>query len=515
MFIDALSVPAGTVIETEVCIIGAGAAGITLAREFINSDVRVVLLEGGNTEFQETSQKLYGGTNIGRRYFDPGDVGLRLRYFGGTTNHWGGWCALPDPVDFEAREGVPYSGWPFSLAYTEPWYRRAQTVLQLGPYGYAPSDWGIGQSDIPEPFRGPHFVCQVLQVSPPTRFGPDYGPELRQAERLAVYLNANALRFDVSENNGSVRGLAVGVLPDRRFSVRARIYVLATGGIENARLLLLSSKEGSKGLANEHDLVGRFFMVHLEYPGGVIVNADPSIDFQFNTGEEGASRDRLGVSRKFVSYICLSDDTRRKLNLPNLRILFERPPRDGTDQRGDVVRDIQSVMRSIDGDQMSARTAQFEQLPRVRSISVHCSSEQMPNPDSRIGLGSETDAFGLRTVTINWQLTAQDKRGAAAGHRLFGAEIGRAGFGRFWSSLPYSDLSWPRRMFGNQHNIGTTRMHRDSRSGVVDENCRVHGVANLYVAGSSVFPTEGTANPTLTIVALALRLADHIKGQLK
>ena len=129
MFIDALSVPAGTVIETEVCIIGAGAAGITLAREFINSDVRVVLLEGGNTEFQETSQKLYGGTNIGRRYFDPGDVGLRLRYFGGTTNHWGGWCALPDPVDFEAREGVPYSGWPFSLAYMEPWYRRAQDGL--------------------------------------------------------------------------------------------------------------------------------------------------------------------------------------------------------------------------------------------------------------------------------------------------------------------------------------------------------------------------------------------------
>jgi len=329
-------------------------------------------------------------------------------------------------------------------------------------------------------------------------------------------LNANALRFDVSENNGSVRDLVVAVLPDRRFKVRARVYVLATGGIENARLLLLSGREGSYGIGNEHDLVGRFFMVHLEYPGGVIVNADPSINLQFNTGEEGASRDRSGVSQKFVSYICLSDDTRRNLKLPNLRILFERPPRGETDQRGDVVRDIQSVMRSIDGDQTSARRAQqFGQLRHIRSIPIHCSSEQMPNPNSRIGLGSETDAFGLRTVTINWQLTAQDKRGAAGGHRLFGAEIGRAGFGRFWSSLPYSDLSWPRRMFGNQHNIGTTRMHREPRSGVVDENCRVHSVENLYVAGSSVFPTEGTANPTLTIVALALRLADHIKEQLK
>jgi choline dehydrogenase-like flavoprotein len=138
----------------------------------------------------------------------------------------------------------------------------------------------------------------------------------------------------------------------------------------------------------------------------------------------------------------------------------------------------------------------------------------MPNPDSRIGLGGDTDAFGLRKVTIDWQLTADDKRGMAAGHRLFGAELGRVGFGRFRSSVSDDEVSWPEDMYGDEHNIGTTRMHRDPRLGVVDENCRVHGVANLYVAGSSLFPTEGAANPTLTIVALALRLADHIKERL-
>ena len=143
MFVDARSVPPGTVIETEVCIVGAGAAGITLAREFINSGFRVALLESGDFDFQDKTQDLYGGANIGRRYFDPKDVGLRLRYFGGTTNHWGGWCAPLDPLDFEEREGVPHSGWPFSRDYLEPWYRRAQMVLQLGPYGYAPGDWGI------------------------------------------------------------------------------------------------------------------------------------------------------------------------------------------------------------------------------------------------------------------------------------------------------------------------------------------------------------------------------------
>ena len=159
MFIDARSVPTGTVIETEVCIIGAGAAGITLAREFANASFRVILLESGGAEPEQATQDLYAGSDIGRPY-DIFPIS-RLRYFGGTTNHWGGvWCDMPSSLDFEMREGVPYSGWPFPLSYLEPWYRRAQPVLKLGPYGYALSDWGIAPSDIPEPFRGPHLFAE-------------------------------------------------------------------------------------------------------------------------------------------------------------------------------------------------------------------------------------------------------------------------------------------------------------------------------------------------------------------
>jgi len=150
----------------------------------------------------------------------------------------------------------------------------------------------------------------------------------------------------------------------------------------------------------------------------------------------------------------------------------------------------------------------------MASIPLNCTSEQMPNPDSRIGLGKDLDVFGLRKVTVDWRLTAEDKRGMATGHRLLGAELGRAGFGRLRSTVPEDDSKWPSGMIGDQHQMGTTRMHRDPSMGVVDENCRVHAAANLYVAGSSVFPTGGTFNPTLTIVALALRLADHIKERL-
>jgi choline dehydrogenase-like flavoprotein len=528
MFIDARSVPTGTVIETEVCIVGAGVAGITLAREFTHCRFRVILLESGGAELEHATQDLYAGSDIGRPY----DLfaASRLRYFGGTTNHWGGvWCDMPNLLDFEIRDGAPYSGWPFSLSYLEPWYRRAHPVLKLGPYGYALSDWGIAPSDIPEPFRGPHFVCRVLQQGPATRFGAEYGPELRQAPNMSVYLHANALRFDASENGGVVRELNVGVLPNGRFAVRACIYILAAGGIENARLLLLSESKAGVGLGNDRDLIGRFFMLHLEYPGGVIVRTDPYADLTFQTGENGARYYQRGIARRFVSYISLSDETKRQLKLPAFRVRFQYsriPEVDAlarlvsrTDRSADILQDLGSVIRKFPGvaTYVARRMVYGRIKPPVSMalIPLNCTSEQMPNPHSRIGLGKDLDAFGLRRVTVDWRLTAEDRRGMATGHRLLGEELGYGGFGQLQSAVPEDDSEWPSDMRGDQHHMGTTRMQRDPGTGVVDENCRVHGVANLYVSGCSVFPTGGTFNPTLTIVALALRLADHIKERLR
>jgi choline dehydrogenase-like flavoprotein len=528
MFVDARSVPTGTVIETEVCIVGAGAAGITLARKFTNASFRVILLESGGAEPDQATQDLYAGADIGRPY-DIFPIS-RLRYLGGTTNHWGGvWCDLPTSLDFEMREAIPYSGWPFPLSHLEPWYRRAQPMFKLGPYGYEVSDWGITPRDVPEPFRGPHFVCRVLQQGPATRFGRVYSPELRKAPNLSVYLHANALRFDASENRGSARQVNVGVLPDGRFTVRARIFILAAGGIENARLLLLSESDAGIGLGNDHDLVGRFFMLHLEYSGGDLVLTNPYANLWFQTGENGARYNRLGVARRFVSYISLSTETRRQLNLPNMRarLQYPRPPAidalrrliHRSDRGANVLHDIGLVLRKSPGlaTYIAGRMVYGRNKPPSPMVSVplNCTSEQMPNPDSRVGLGKDLDVFGLRKVVVDWRLTAEDRRGMATGNRLLGAELSRAGFGRLESTVPEGGSEWPSDMRGDQHHMGTTRMHRDPNTGVVDENCRVHGVGNLYVAGCSVFPTGGTFNPTLTIVTLALRLADHVKERLR
>lgn len=536
MLIDARSVPTGTVIETEVCIVGGGAAGITLAREFTDSGFRVILLESGGEKLEQATQDLYAGSDIGRPY--EKFSASRLRYFGGTTNHWGRvWCDMPHALDFEKREDVPYSGWPFSLSYLEPWYARAQSVLRLGPSGYQLSDWGLEPSVIPEPFRGPHFVCRVLQQAPATRFGRHYTPELQQAKNLSVYLHANGLRFDTSENGEEVQQVHVGVLPDGRFTVQARIYVLSAGGIENARLLLLSESEAGVGLGNDRDLVGRFFQLHLEYTGGFLDLTDPYTDLTFQTGEQGAKYNRSGT-RRFVSYLTLSDETRRELKLPNVRWRFEYPRlremdslsrlvplkwsdlKERADHGADYLRDVGLVIRKLPGlARYTARRIFYGRnkppVPMVQSIPLKCTAEQMPHPDSRIELGKDLDVFGLRKVMVNWQLTAEDKRGIATGNQLLQAELVRAGFGRLRSTVPEDDDQWPSDLRGDQHHMGTTRMHRDPSMGVVDENCRVHGVTNLYVAGSSVFPTGGTFNPTLTIIALALRLADHIKERFR
>lgn len=526
MIIDAHSVqPAGTILEADVCIVGAGAAGITLAREFVNSRLHVVLLESGGLEPDRETQNLYAGSNVGHRYFDP--AGCRLRYFGGTTNHWGGWCAPLDPIDFERRETFPHSGWPFERSYLDPWYRRAQEVCELGPFDYAPHHWGIDVTRIPPPFTGPYFRCEILQVSPPTRFGTVYRALLQRATQLDVYLNANAVRLVSNESNREITEVLVSTLQGLRFSVRAKVFVIAAGAMENARLLLSSGPE-SYGLGNDHDLVGRFFMVHLQYHGGQMLVSDSRARFDFDTGTAGDHHTALGRARNFVSWIGLSDYAMRQFALPNfkLRQTYALTPMNeamhtavrilqGKDGWDEFKSDLDDIVRDIE------RRPKFEERPAfsqtgltVGMTLLRCQSEQLPNPDSRVRLGTQRDALGMRKIVIDWRLTAEDRERAAAILRLLGAEVGRVGLGRVRSWFLEDGLNWPSDLFGDQHHAGTTRMHRDPRQGVVDPDCAVHGIANLYVAGSSVFPTLGGNNPTLTITALALRLADRIKERL-
>jgi choline dehydrogenase-like flavoprotein len=236
-------------------------------------------------------------------------------------------------------------------------------------------------------------------------------------------------------------------------------------------------------------------MPHLAYTGGIVVLLNQSIDPKFFHPNNLHIRD--GRSLRYIRTFSLSENTRRERHLPSLRFALYPPDADTME----IIRKNSSTRQMKDlGEPLSARV-----------LVARINAEQLPNPASRITLSQERDALGMQAVLIDWQLTAKDKDAMVAAHRLFGAELGRVGLGRYQSLVPQDEGSWPDDMVGNGHTMGTTRMHRDPRYGVVDENCRVHGMQNLYVAGSSVFPTAGSFNPTLTLVALALRLADHVK----
>ncbi|HTV88377.1 MAG TPA: GMC family oxidoreductase [Stellaceae bacterium] len=519
MITDARSVPAGAVVDAEICIIGAGAAGITLAREFRASPFRVAVLESGGMRYDPETQELYDGQSIGQPF--SGLMSERLRFFGGTTNHWGGWCVPLDAIDFEKRADLPnHIGWPFPRSHLDPWYRRAQAVCRLGSYDYRPADWGIPEKEIPPPFAGPDFACRILQVSP-VHFGPFYARELREALRITVYLHANAVNLDDGGDAAAIREVAVETLSGNRFAVRARVYILATGGIENARLLLASGRPDGRGLGNDHDLVGRFFMTHLVYGGGIIVPSNPRMNFDFQTAGVFSG---FGGRHSFVPFISLSAASMRRRKLPSIWLhwAFQFAPVggsvealkrliDGEGPGGSVLTDLSAVVGHLEGvADYAVRKALFGEGIPIEALQLHCASEQLPNPSSRITLGATRDRLGMRETVVDWQPMPQDKAHAVATLRLLGQEIGQAGFGRLRSPLVEHD-AWPDDFYGNEHHMGTTRMHDDPTQGVVDRNCRMHGVKNLFVAGSSVFPVGGANNPTLTIVALALRLADHVK----
>jgi hypothetical protein len=260
-------------------------------------------------------------------------------------------------------------------------------------------------------------------------------------------------------------------------------------------------------------------MAHLEYESGVIAVSNPYAYFDFNYD----LNINTGHKRPIVSFVGPSPASMRERRLTNARIGWEY-------QYGNVAKtvaatkrlaslgshqntfdDLLTVIRDLDElAGVAVRKAVFGQGMPVESLWLRCHSEQIPNPDSRVTSGAECDAFGSRRVVLDWRLTAEDKRSINDLHHLLGTEVGRTGFGRLRYDLSEDGSTWPDDLLGNAHQMGTTRMHRDPKLGVVNENCRVHSMANLYVAGSSVFPTSGSANPTLTIVALALRLADHI-----
>ncbi|MGH8580253.1 MAG: GMC family oxidoreductase [Gammaproteobacteria bacterium] len=357
----------------------------------------------------------------------------------------------------------------------------------------------------------------------PARFGEIYRPELEHAPNIQTYLYANVAEIETNESASEVSRVRVACLSGNRFWVKAKLFVLATCAIQNARLLLLSNKRQHTGLGNQHDLVGRYFLEHPTIPrAGRLMVSDPSLS-------RGIYERHLRQGARLTCLIAPALDAQRRDKLLNCSIRLHNDAEDlgaiksfkhiihrlrGDDVSGDLSKDLIMVVADIDGvaryvyRRTWRRASEFETAERYR---LTYSAEQAPNPSSRVSLSNEKDALGQPRAKLEWRLMESDLRNARVVLQKLGEELGRISVGRVKVELADENEALSKSFAGSWHHMGTTRMSADPKKGVVDKNCRVHGIGNLFIASSSTFPTSGHANPTLTIVALTLRLADHLK----
>ena len=512
MHVDARHLDNDGLIEGDVCIVGAGAAGVSIALDWIDSSHSVVLLEGGGFEYDEQVQDLYIGKTTGQKYYPLRSS--RLHMFGGTTGHWAGMCSPYDPIDFVKRDWVPHSGWPIAREDLEPFYHRAQKTLELGPNEYDLAFWREQDpSLIPLPLDTTIVWNKMWQFSPPTSFGVVYRDAIVDARNIHLYTYANVVDVVANEAVSEIRHVTVKNHAGKIHRVKARVFVLACGAIQNARILLASNRQVQRGLGNQNDLVGRFFMEHLEIKSAELwFGQSQPMDLYLWNPSRSRARAELAISASMqqekrilngtASFTPLSIARKRK---PMIDIWANEDPRQNKDNLH------RTFWESAEGHDLSTDSM------ANRAYELFTRLEQAPNPESRVTLDAEKDALGVHRATLNWALTSLDKRSIRTIYQIIGRQVGLAGIGRvrlmkyLWDE---DDDSWPASTGGGWHHMGTTRMSADPKEGVVDANCRIHGIDNLFVAGSACFPTAGAANPTLTLVALSLRLSDCIKRKL-
>jgi len=523
--IDAGMLPQDAVLECDVCIIGAGAAGITVAHRLLKTTKKVLLLESSlnnirtpgaeeqkalvrqreTTSAPDGQQPRAGRHPDDHRFEDPatqplyiGEPGSemgsidksfltrsRIRVFGGTTNCWGGWTRTLSPIDFNRSEIGELNVWPITF---DDLYRSYQDALvycslaSFDPHDYDDPQAWVGRTSAPIavlPQKTGMVRTGVFSImngdGPKVDGALDFqivwGPDLVDPQsNVTLVRNANVRSLDSSGSHvigvmaQSIDRTTTPVSRGKRFFVKAKQYVVAAGGIETVRLLLLS-KPG--GLGNGSRTLGSYFMVHPlnTNAGWVELKRRPPDDvYNFYTGWPKLTNTPWPPSI-FASFVP-TDEAMRKGKIGNYRMLVN-----------------------------------------FSSGGFNLNWEQMPNPDSRITLSTtKKDLFDDAQVELDWQTTGKEEETAGAAMKAVVDELVALGY------TDAQETTAPPIAQPGDHHMGASRMSADPRNGYVDANCKSHEIFNLYIASPSVFSTGGVSNPTLTLIALAARLGDHLKA---
>ncbi len=477
----------------DVCIAGGGPAGITLALQLAGQGLRVALLEGGGLEYSEASQALYEVEVAGN---DMYAATTRQRYFGGTSNHWSGRCRPFERADFTTRPPTGMPGWPIPFEAIQHYLPAAMRILDLPAQGFAAIN-----ADMP----GGNFPADRFALSSPTRFGEKYLAAIKSSANLHLILNCNLVDLiyekpantgshnsnnsnNINNKNGAIKHAVVANFAGKRANLTAGRFVLAMGAIETARLMLNSQSLRTAGLEG-FQWVGRCLMEHLNVELGSFMPAEglQADDLQYFTSDALVTRE--GIGRGNIAFGLLKEV-----------------------QSYGRTAAVKSFMKNLACDLGMADKLQFIstfQCPGAGTIGTLL--EQFPSArGSRVELIEARDSLGLRKARVTWTLSPEDKKTIRRLALAVAKNFASAGLGFIKLHPAMTDATLDIPLAPHAHHMGTTRMAQTAAAGVVDANCQVFGVNNLYVAGSSVFPTGGGNNPTMPMLQLALRLADHL-----
>jgi choline dehydrogenase-like flavoprotein len=514
--------------DADVCIVGAGPAGLAIARELSDTHCRVLIIESGGAEPSALTQDLDVVENVGAAR-QPDQALVRARAFGGTSNVWNGRCGPLDASDMEARDWLPLSGWPLTHEQFAPYFKRAAGQLGLCAVDYNASlearqlygsPLALSYSDALRPYLW-QFSVDDTDSSVAMRCARNM--QQRDPSNLRVLLHATVTELVPDASATRIEWLEIRSLAGKQAKVRARVIVLCAGGIETPRLLLASRRVVPSGVGNRHGLVGRHLMDHARCSLGQLRLPDaarlrPAFSLQ--------SIEADGRQRYFLRGLALTAEFQRREQLlacagwvheteaaddpwSALKRLKMRQSDTRASDLGTLLRQPWLSMQQIRRKLVQRQPV----LRKLAGVELMCDVEQDPDPDSRITLSDVNDVLGMPRARIDWRISELQKQTivrfaqqaartfASMGQHLSLQEHVRAG---------QIDLAQLRDV---AHPSGTTRMADSPLHGVVDATGQVHGIERLYIAGTSVFPTQGHVNPTLTLVALAIRIADELKAR--
>jgi choline dehydrogenase-like flavoprotein len=539
-------------LDAAVCIIGAGAAGITLACEFENSGFPVLLLEAGGLNLDlAASNELYRGTALAPH---PNPSEFRRVVFGGTTGTWGGRCVPFDPIDFDKRDYIAESGWPISYDDVARHYPRALSYCDAGAFDFsAGGSLASPANTLPTlPGLNDNSILmndRIERYSLPTDFGKRYRARIARSSNVTALLNARCISLARATGENRIASATVVDRAAKRRVVRAQVFVLAMGGIEIPRLLLQSDSEGGPGLGNRFDRLGRYYACHFENILGRLVAPTGKVPFDFEKTLDGA------YCRRKLQFTPQAQRQQRLLNtafrlhfppysdaahgnpalsaiylaksslIPEYRAILQHGSEPALHSPArEHVRNILFGLPALGRfayQWLFLRNLSSRKLPytlvknRDGSYPLEFNCEQTPAASNRITLTDERDRDGLKRARVTWRIGEQDVDAAHRAFLLLRDVLQRHSACR----LEFAETDLRQAIARSNplggHHIGTARMAATERDGVVDRNCAMFELPNVYIASSATFCTSSHANPTLTIVAFALRLAAHIRAALR